>query len=98
MKFSGKTRDWASFERDFLLVCVPHRLPAQVGLMFREGMPTKYKELVCNVKLDDWQVMLNKVKEEVATPRMVVDSALGDLDKMQTPKSDSQFVKFVEDM
>ena len=66
--------------------------------MFREGMPTKFKELVRNVRLDDWEQMLTKVKDKVATPRMVVDSALHDLDKIAVPKSDLAFVKFVEDL
>ena len=53
VKFSGQSRDFASFKRDFMAIIVPNRGDAEIGIHFKQGIPDKHKHLISNLDLCD---------------------------------------------
>ena len=41
VKFSGNSRDFASFRRDCMAIIVPNRGDAEIGLHFKQGIPNQ---------------------------------------------------------
>lgn len=96
IKFNGQARDFASFKRDFKAIIVPHREAAQIGLLFKQGIPEKHRHLISNIELNDWESMMAKIETELATPKIIVDLTVGEIEKLKTPQTDKSFVDFVE--
>ena len=98
LMFSGLARDFAAFKRDFLAIVVPNRDNAQIGVYLKQAIPKKYTHLISNKDLHDWQGMLTVIQDELATPKMVVDQTVGELEKMRIPASDKAFVELVDSL
>ena len=60
--FSGQTRDFAKFKRDFEAVVVPDRYPLYVAKYLRQAVPNKYRHLLDTVAHpeDMMEVLVNK--------------------------------------
>ena len=98
VKFSGNSRDFASFKRDFLAIIVPNRLDAEIGIHFKQGIPDKYKHLISNKDLVDWQGMMDTIEGELATPKIIIDQAVAEIEKMKVPTTDRGFIEYVESL
>ena len=96
LKFSGEAREFASFKRDFMAIVVPNRDKAQIGMHFKQAIPEKHKHLLANKDLDDWESMMSVIEEELASPKLIVDITVGEIERMKTATSDKAFVDFVE--
>ena len=92
LKFSGQARDFAPFKRDFMAIIVPGRDDAQVGIHLKQAIPHKHQHLISK----DWKSMLTSIEEELATPKIIVDQTVGEIERMKTATSDKNFVEFVD--
>ena len=57
-KFSGKSRDFAIYKKEFMDVIVPGSDP-EIGALLREGLNTKEKNLLQNNDMVDYIEALN---------------------------------------
>ena len=96
LKFSGQARDFAPFKRDFMAIIVPNRDDAQIGIHFKQAIPSKHQHLIANKELKDWEGMMTVIEEELATPKIIVDQTVGEIERMKTATSDKSFVEFVD--
>ena len=96
LKFSGNAREFASFKRDFMAIVVPHRDDTQIGIHFRQAIPDKHKHLISNKDLCDWKSMLSVIEEECASPKIIIDLTVNEIEKMRTASTDKGFIEFVE--
>ena len=94
--FSGQTRDFAKFKRDFEAVVVPDRHPLHVAEYLRQAVPKKYHHLLNDVAHpeDMMEVLANKFGNR----RLVVNDALSQIEEMGHITTDEEFVHFVEDI
>lgn len=98
LKFSGNARDFASFKRDFMAIVVPFRDDSQIGMFFKQAIPDKHKHLLSNKDLNDWKSMMSIIEEELATPKMIVDITVNEIEKMKMATTDKGFIEFVESL
>ena len=96
VKFSGKSRDFASFKRDFMAIIVPNRGDSEIGLHFKQGIPDQHKHLISNKDLSDWKGMMDTIEGELATPKIIIDQTVAEIDCMKVPTTDKEFVEYVE--
>ena len=94
--FSGDSRDFATFKKDFETIVVPNRPPYEIGVRLRQAVPDKYKHLLANIELHDHVQMMDKLAAKFGTARQIVMNIMADLEKLKTPSDDKQFVSFVE--
>ena len=98
-KFSGKSRDFAIFKKEFMDVIVPGRSGPEIGALLRDGLNTKEKNLLRNNEMADYSEALDILQDEYGKPDLVINDVNEDLDKLKPPtgeKADQGFIAFVE--
>ena len=96
ISFSGLSRDYARFRREFVMIVVPDRSETEVGLRLRQAVPKEHRHLLDNINLENYKQMLEVLDEEFGTADRVVNSVMGEVNKLKTPGDDKAFVTFVE--
>ena len=96
LKFSGQSRDFAEFKRDFNEIVVPHRAAYEVGVRLRQAVPEKHRHLISNIPLHEPEKMMDILENKFGTPRQVVMNVVADLEKLKIVDDDKNFVTFVE--
>ena len=95
-KFSGKSRDFAVFKRDFnSIVAVDHRSAVEIGALLKESIPSDYKYLLDKFELSQHDKMMECLTEKFGRARIIVDECTAELKCMDKITSDSQFIEFV---
>jgi hypothetical protein len=98
-KFSGKSRDFAIYKKEFMDVIVPGRSDPEIGALLRDGLNTKEKNLLRNNEMADYMGALDILQNEYGKPHQVINDVNEDLDKLKPPageKADQGFITFVE--
>ena len=98
-KFSGRSRDFAIFKKEFMDVIVPGRSDPEIGALLREGLNTKEKDLLRNNDLANYMGALDILQNEYGKPHMVISDVNVELDKLKPPtgeKADQGFIALVE--
>ena len=98
-KFSGKSRDFAMYKKEFLDVIVPGRSDPEIGALLREGLNIKEKNLLRNNDMADYKGALDILQNEYGKPEQVISDVNADLNKLKPPtgeKADQGFIAFVE--
>ena len=98
LAYTGQARDFAAFKRDFLAIVVPNREASQIGIYFKQAIPEKHKYLIANKELHEWQEMMDIIEDELATPKIIIDQTVTELERMKTATSDRAFVDFVDSL
>ena len=95
--FDMKARNFASFKKEFMsMVAVPGRAANDIGYQLKNAIPEKNRYLLANVDINDYKEMMTILERKFGGGRKVVDAAVSDLEKLKTPATDKEFVKFVE--
>ena len=95
-KFSGKSRDFAVFKRDFKsIVMVDKRSAVEIGALLKESVPPHYKYLLDKFELSEHEEMMNCLTEKFGRARIIVDECTSELKRMKKLTCDSEFIKFV---
>ena len=55
ISFSGNSRDWSSFSRDFEQLIVPGRDDTAIGVYFKQAIPMKHRHLLDSCALNEWK-------------------------------------------
>ena len=98
-KFSGKSRDFAIYKKEFMDVIVPSRSEPEIGALLREGLNTKEKNLLRNNDMANYMEALDILQNEYGKPELVINDVNVDLDKLKPPtgeKAEQGFIAFVE--
>ena len=96
-KFSGKSREFAVFKRDFnSIVAVENRSPVEIGALLKESIPSDYKYLLDKFELGDHVKMMAALTEKFGRARIIIDECTAELKRMHKINSDSEFIKFVD--
>ena len=96
IKFSGFSRDFATFKRDFEAIIVPNRSAADVGLYLKQAIPSKHLYLIANLDIEEYGEMMKVLSAEFGTSRLIVDSVVSEIEKMKYIITDKMFLEFVE--
>ena len=97
IKFSGHTRDFATFKRNFEAIIIPAVKDAStIGLYLIQAVPEKSQHLINNIDINDHNKMMTVLEEEFATSRQVVDCIVAEIKKMKAATTDKMFVDLVE--
>ena len=67
-RFSGKSRDFAIYKKEFLDVIVPGRSDPEIGALLREGLDTKEKNLLRNNDMADYREALDILQNDYGKP------------------------------
>ena len=94
--FSGQTRDFAKFKRDFEALVVPDRYPLHVAEYLRQAVPEEYHHLLNNVAHPE--DMMEVLVDKFGNRKLVVNDALSQIEEMGHITTDEEFVHFVEDL
>ena len=62
--FSGNSRDFSNFKRDFMAIIVPSRSAADIGLYLKQAIPNKHLHLVANVAIENHSEMMDILAAE----------------------------------
>ena len=98
-RFSGKSRDFAIYKKEFLDIVVPGRSAAEIGALLREGLNVKEKNLLRNNDMCNYTEALDILQAEYGKPELVINDVNVELDKLKPPsgeKADQGFISFVE--
>ena len=98
-KFSGRSRDFAIFKKEFMDVIIPGRSAPEIGALLREGLNTKEKDLLRNNNLADYTEAMDILQNEYGKPEQVISDVNAELNKLKPPtgeKADQGFIAFVE--
>ena len=71
-KFSGRSRDFAIYKKEFTDVIVPGRSDAEIGALLREGLNTKEKNLLRNNDMADYREALDILQNEYGKLEQVI--------------------------
>ena len=96
IKFSGNSRDFANFKRDFMAIIVPNRSAADIGLYLKQAIPNKHLHLVANVDIENHSEMMDILAAEFGTSRLIVDSVVSEIEKLKVVSTDKMFLDYVE--
>ena len=96
IKFSGNSREFATFKRDFNAIIVPNRSAADIGLYLKQAVPTKHLHLIANVDIEKYEDMMDILSKEFGTSRLIVDSVVSEIERMKVVNTDRMFLDFVE--
>ena len=97
--FSGKSRDFAIYKKEFMDVVVPGRSAAEIGALLREGLNLKEKNLLRNNDMSNYVEALDILQNEYGKPELDINDVNAELDKLRPPtgeKADQGFISFVE--
>ena len=95
--FDLRPRNFSSFKKEFMsMVAVPGRPANDIGYQLKNAIPEKQRYLLANVDIDNYTEMMAILERKFGGSRKVVDSAVSDLEKLKTPATDRDFVRFVE--
>ena len=83
LKFSGQSRDFASFKKKFETIVVPNRSAADIGVHLLQAIPAKHQHLVANVEVENHKEMMKILAEEFGTVDQIVDSVVSDMEKIK---------------
>ena len=96
-KFSGLSREFAKFKRDFnTLVAVEGRNDVEIGATLKESIPRKYHHLVDNLALDQHKKMMKILTTKFGSHRVIVDEIVSEIKKMKQVTNDKMYVNFVD--
>jgi hypothetical protein len=98
-KFSGRSRDFAIYKKEFVDVTVPGRSDPEIGALLIDGLDIKKKNLLRNNELADYMGALDILQTEYGKPGLVMSDVNAALNKLKSPtgeKADQGFVAFVE--
>ena len=94
--FSGKSRDFAVFKRDFnTVVAVDGRSSVEIGTVLKSCIPSKWKYLLDGVDNDDHIEMMDILTKKFGRARVIVDECTSDIRKMKVISTDQEFIDFV---
>ena len=97
--FSGKSRDFAIFKRDFeTIVAVDGRSDIEVGTLLKSCIPLKWKYLLDKVDNKNHKEMMDILKNKFGRARVIVDECTAEIRKMKIITSDQEFIDFVENV
>ena len=97
IKFTGYSRDFATFKRNFEAIVIPAAGdPANVGLHLIQALPEKHRHLVSNIDISDHKKMMDVLMKEFGTSRLVIDSVTAEIERLKNVTSDKMFLEFVE--
>ena len=96
LKFSGQSRDFASFKNKFETIIVPNRSAVDIGVHLLQAIPAKHQHLVANVKIENYQEMMKILADEFGTVEQIIDSVVSEIERIKLVNSDKAFVEFVE--
>ena len=71
-KFSGKSRDFAIYKKEFMDIVVPGRSDAEIGALLREGLNVKEKNLLRNNDMANYKEALDILQNEYGKPEHVI--------------------------
>ena len=94
--FTGNSRDFAAFKKDFQTIVVPNRAAVDTGYRLRQAIPQKHQHLIANVDVADYKKMLEILSKKFGTKRQVIDSIVNEIEKTKPIDRDNKFVEFVE--
>ena len=98
-KFSGKSRDFAVFKRDFnTIVAVDHRNDVEIGALLKESIPEGYKYLLDKYDLGEHAKMMDTLTQKFGRPRIIIDECTAEIKKTKKLTTDHDFIKFVEQL
>ena len=96
-KFSGKSREFAVFKRDFqAIVAVEKRNAVEIGALLKESVPDNYKYILDKFDLNDHEKMMDALTEKFGRARIIVDECTSEIKRMSKLTNDSDFIKFVD--
>ena len=79
-KFSGKSRDFAIYKKEFMDVIVPGRSEPEIGALLREGLNTREKNLLRNNDMANYMEALDILQNEYGKPELVINDVNVDLE------------------
>ena len=95
-KFSGKSREFAVFMRDFnSIVAVDKRSAVEIGALLKESIPTEYRYLIDNFELSEHKQMMSALSDKFGRSRVIVDECTAEIKRMKKLTNDADFIKFV---
>ena len=95
--FSGKSRDFAVFKRDFeMIVAVDHRSDVEIGALLKDSVPQNYKYLLDKVALSNHKEMMQILVSKFGRARVIVDECTAEIRNMKVITNDKDFIDFVE--
>ena len=97
--FSGKSRDFAIFQRDFeTIVAVDGRSDIEIGTLLKSCVPSKWKYLLDNLDNKEHKEMMQILKNKFGRARIIVDECTAEIRKMKVITSDEEFITFVDEI
>ena len=83
-KFSGKSREFAVFKRDFkAIVAVDERNNVEIGALLKESIPDNYKYLLDKYDLSEHTQMMDELTQKFGRPRVIIDECTADIKKIE---------------
>ena len=96
-KFSGKSREFAVFKRDFnAIVAVDNRNNVEIGALLKESIPDSYKYLLDKYDLSEHVKMMDTLTQKFGRPRVIIDECTAEIKKMKKLTTDNEFINFVD--
>ena len=96
-KFSGLSREFAKFRRDFnTIVVVDGRHDVEIGATLKESVPQRWHHLIDNLALDQHKEMMKILTTKFGSSRVIVDEIVSEIKRMKLVTSDQMFVQFVD--
>ena len=96
-KFSGSSREFAVFKRDFnAIVAVDSRNAVEIGALLKESIPPRYKYLLDRFDLSEHEKMMGALTEKFGRARIIVDECTSEIKQMKKLTNDSEFITFVD--
>ena len=71
-----------------MAIVVPNRDPIQTGIYFKQAIPERHKHLSSNKDLGEWRDMMTIIEEELASPKIIIDQTVKEIEQMEEHKSD----------
>ena len=96
VKFNGEYRSYASFVRRFKLIVVPDRAASDIGVRLQQALPEKYKNLLDNHDLEDYEGMMVTLDKKFGKHKHIVTSCINEIEVMKKPTSDELYIKMVD--
>ena len=96
VKFDGEYRNYASFVRRFKLVVYPDRAASDIGVRLQQALPARFKHLLENHDLDDYEGMLETLDKKFGKHKHIVSSCVSEIELMKKPNSDETYITMVE--
>ena len=96
VKFDGEYRNFASFVRRFKLVVYPDRTASDIGARLQQALPAKFKHILENHDLDDYEGMMETLDKKFGKHKHIVTSCVNEIEGMKKPASDEAYIIMVD--